>query len=340
MAERYADRFLVADGHCDSLVTRWMRDDPLDLGATPNPDVDAIYQVDLRRLRQGGVDCLFTFVGDNNLAGSSDLIDACYEMERHHPADFAVCTTASAVRAARAAGRIALVLTIEGQAMFAENLRHLSNWYRLGVRVASITHGGGRLTHGPEPRTELQYDRSHFGPITLEERDNLRRQSKGLTPFAREALAEMARLNIAVDLAHINDNAFWEVLDIAECPVCYTHGACYALTPHSRALTDDMMAALAQKGGVMGIAFYKDFIDLHEPSLERLCDHFLHALEIMGPTGVGIGSDFDGTSALKRPIPEDVSQMEVLLAALAERGLSDDVLRGIAGENWLRMLPA
>jgi membrane dipeptidase len=340
MAERYVDRFLVADGHCDSLVLRWQREDPLDLGAVPNPEVDAIYQVDLRRLREGGMDCLFTFVGDSNFMGSSDLIDACYEMERHHPADFAVCTTASAVRAAREAGRIALVMTIEGQSMFAENLRHLRNWHRLGVRMASITHGGGRRGHGPDPRLELQHDPSYFGLITPEERENVRRQSKGLTPFAREALAEMARLDIAVDLAHVNDTAFWEVLDIAECPVCYTHGGCYAISPHSRALTDEMMAALAEKGGVMGIAFYKVFIDPQAPSLERLCDHFVHALEIMGPDGVAIGSDFDGTSSLHRPIPEDVSQMEVVLAALAKCGVSDDVLRGVAGENWLRMLPA
>ena len=129
------------------------------------------------------------------------------------------------------------------------------------------------------------------------------------------------------------------LLEQAEGPVCYTHGGCYALSPHSRALTDEMMRALAEKGGVMGIAFYKHFIHPEDPSLERLCDHFLHALEVMGPDHVGIGSDFDGTPCWLRPIPEDVSQMEELFVALARRGVDEETLNKIAGENFLRMLP-
>ena len=294
---RWVDGLLCVDAHCDSLILRWTRDDPLDLA-----DVDPKYQIDLPRLRQGGMDCLFIMVGDNDLAQSGALIDGAYGMCAAHPQDFALCTTVSRVRAAREAGRIAVVLTIEGQKMFAEDLAHLRNWHRLGVRLASITHGGGR-------RPELQYDPSYFGYISPDERENLRRGSKGLTPFGREALQEMGHLGIAVDLAHINDVAFWEVLELAECPVCYTHGACYALSPHSRALTDEMMRALAEKGGVMGIAFYRQFIDPQHPTMDRLCDHYVHAVEVMGPEHVGIGSDFDGTPRQWRTIPQEVSAL-------------------------------
>jgi membrane dipeptidase len=326
-ADRWVDQFLVVDAHCDSLIRRWQREDPIDL-ADGNP----IYEVDLARLRAGGVDCLYAMVGDRDLAQSSVLIDAAYEMCRTHPADFSLCTTGDQVRAARAEAKIALVLTVEGQAMWDEDLRHMRNWHRLGVRVANVTHGGGG-------RPELQYDASFFGYLTPTEREDLRQQSRGLTPFAYEALDEMARLGIAADMAHINDVAFWQVMERAECPVCYTHGGCYALCPHSRALTDEMMVALAQKGGVMGIAFYKNFIDREAPTLDRLCDHFLHALEVMGPDHVGIGSDFDGTTLTLRPIPEDVSRLEELFLALAQRGVDEETMRKIAGENFLRMLP-
>ena len=326
-AKRRVDRFLLLDAHCDSLILRWKRDDPMDLA-----EVDPVYQVDLPRLRRGGMDCLFVMVGDNDLAQSSVLIDAAYEMCRAHAADFTLCKTRSQVRGSRDAHKVAIVLTIEGQRMFGEDLRHLRNWHRLGVRLASITHGGGG-------RPELQYDPSYFGYIEPTERENLRRQSKGLTAFGREALAEMGRLGIAVDLAHINDVAFWEVLEEAECPVCYTHGACYALCPHSRALTDDMMRALAEKGGVMGIAFYRRFIHCEESTLDRLCDHLMHALELMGEDHVGIGSDFDGTSGLLRPIPEDASRLEELFEALARRGVNEEILKQVAGESFLRMLP-
>ena len=321
-----ASDILVLDAHCDSLILRENRDDPMDLA-----DVNPIYQVDLPRLRKGNFGCLFTMVGDDNLIQSARLIDAAQEMGRRHPEDFRVCLNAEDVRTANAANRIAIVLTIEGQKMFNENLAHLRNWHKLGVRVASITHGGGG-------RPELQYSPSFFGYITPVERENLRRQSKGLTPFARESLAEMARLRMPVDLAHINDVAFWEVIETAECPVCYTHGTCYALCPHSRGLTDEMMKALASRGGVMGIAFYRKFIDQANPTLDRLCDHFLHALEIMGPDHVGIGSDFDGTEGLFRPIPEDAAAMPVLFEALANRGIDAVTLHKIACDNFLQLL--
>jgi membrane dipeptidase len=324
--KRWVDRCLVLDAHCDSLVLRWSRGDPTDLAVA-----DAAYQVDLPRLRQGGVDCLFTYVGDNDLALSSLLVDAVHEMCRAHPTGFCVCTTRAEVRAARARGQIALVMTVEGLKMLDEDLAHLRNWQRLGVRVANITHGGGG-------RPELQHDASYFGYIAPAEREALRQQSKGLTPFGREALAEMGRLGMAVDLAHINDTAYWEVLELAQGPVCYTHGACYALCPHARALTDDMMRALAEVDGVMGIAFYRAFIDPQAPTLDRLCDHFLHALEVMGVDHVGIGSDYDGTPRLQRPIPEDVSMLDDLFVALAARGVDEDTLARIAGANFLRML--
>ncbi len=87
----------------------------------------------------------------------------------------------------------------------------------------------------------------------------------------------------------------------------------------------------------MGIAFYRRFIDQKEPSLDRLCDHFVHALEVMGPDHVGIGSDFDGTEGLLRPIPQDAANVPVLFEALARRGVDDAGLRKIACENFLRL---
>jgi len=320
------DKYLVLDAHCDSLILRQDRDDPIDF-----TDVNPMYHVDLPRLREGGVNCLFCMVGDNDLMQSGILIDAAYEICRRHGEDFRLCLTASEVRAARDDGRIAIVLTIEGQKMFDEHLELLRNYHRLGVRLASITHGAGG-------RPELQYDPSYYNYISVRDREDLRRASKGLTPFARESLAEMARLRISVDVAHINDVAFWEIMETADCPVCYTHGCCYALNSHSRNLTDEMMKALAEKGGVMGIAFYPPFIHTTEPTLDRLCDHFIHACEVMGPDHVGIGTDFDGMPGPVHPIPEDVSQLGTLFEALAKRGIGEEALRMIAGESFLRLL--
>ena len=89
----------------------------------------------------------------------------------------------------------------------------------------------------------------------------------------------------------------------------------------------------------MGIAFYRYFIHREAPTLERLCDHFIHALEVMGPDHVGIGSDFDGTPGQLRPIPRDASMLEDLFVALAERDVDQQTMQKIAGANFLRMLP-
>ena len=325
--ERLTDTFLVVDAHCDTLIRRQNKSDAVDL-TRPDPS----YQIDLPRLRAGGVDCLFCMVGDSDLDASVSLIDAVYRICGDPDGEYAFCRSAGEVRTARAAGKIAIVMTIEGQKMFRERLGHLRTWHRLGVRIANLTHGGGRPP-------ELQYSDSYFGYITPAERETLRRQSKGLTPFARDALAEMARLAMPLDLAHCNDAAFWEVLEIADVPVCYTHGAAYALCPHSRLLTDEMMRALAERGGVMGIAFYPGFIDREEPTLERLADHVLHALDVMGPDHVGIGSDFDGLPMWSEAIPADVSRIDDLFQVLDRRGVDRGTLAKIAGENFLRLLP-
>ncbi len=319
------------DAHNDSIILREVHQAPLDFA-----DCNPAYHVDLPRLRAGGITTVFVMVGDSDLLQSLRLIDAVWAMAQNHPDDLAVCLDREQVQAVHAMGRIALVMTIEGQAMFAERLENVRNWHRLGVRVASLTHGeGNRGGRG----TALQYDSSHFGYLDPSARNRLRQRTRGLTPFAVEALQELARLRMPVDLAHVNEAAFWEVLERAEGPVCYTHGNCYSLCPHTRNCTDDMLRALAARGGVIGICFYGCFVDRDQPSLERLVDHFLHALEVAGEDHVGVGTDFDGIGAHEVPVISDAAGLPQLWQALARRGVGDAVLHKVAQGNFLRLLP-
>ena len=327
------DRLLTLDAHNDSIILRDVRGDVMDFAA-----VDEAYHVDLPRMRQGGMGAVFVMVGDSDLAQSVRLIDAVHRMCRAHPEDFALCRTQREVRNANRKGRIALVMSIEGQAMFGENGAGLRLWHELGVRVASLTHGEGN--RGRVRGAALQIDGSYFGFLTPRERATLLRQTRGLTAFGRESLAEMARLGIPCDLAHANERAFWEALEYAEGPVCYTHGNCYALCPHARNCTDEMLAALAQKGGVIGICFYGVFVSQGEPSLDLLVEHFLHALEVMGEDHVGVGTDFDGIGSHQTPVIPDAAGLPALWKALAEKGVSQRVLKKISRDNFLRLLPA
>ena len=324
---------LTLDAHNDSIILRDVRGDVMDFA-----DVDKAYHVDLPRMRRGGMGSLFVMVGDSDLAQSVRLIDAVHRMSQAHPKDFALCRTQREVRAANRKGQIALIMSIEGQAMFGENSAGLRLWHELGVRVASITHGEGN--RGRARSAALQVDASLFGYITPTERATLLRQTRGLTAFGRDSLKEMARLQIACDLAHANERTFWQVIESAECPVCYTHGNCYTLSPHSRNCTDDMLKALAQKGGVIGICFYGAFVSNTEPSLDLLVEHYLHALEIMGEDHVGVGTDFDGIGEHHTPVIPDPTGLPKLWKALAKRGVSQRVLKKISRDNFLRMLPA
>jgi membrane dipeptidase len=323
---------LVFDAHCDSLILREVREDPLDLApACPR------YHVDLPRMRRGNLQAAWIMAGDSNLAQSLRLIDAVHGMAAAHPADFALCATAEEVRAAREHGQAALLLSIEGQSMFAERMEGVRNWHRLGVRMFSLTHGEGKFGGGANAPHALQHDSSFFGYLTPRERETLARQHKGLTPFARESIGEISRLGAILDLAHCNDTAFWEALECACGPVCFSHGNCYRLCPHARNLTDEMMTALARHGGVLGLCLWGPFIDQQDATLDRFCDHVLHALEVMGPAHVALGTDFDGVNLHQTCVIEDAAGLPRLWDALAKRGVSEADLRNIASENMLRL---
>ena len=324
-------RIPLLDAHNDSIILREVRGDPMDFSAA-----DRVYQVDLRRMKRGGVGGLFVMVGDRNLLQSLRIMGAMHRMCAARRKEFALCLTAEGLLAAMHSGRIGVVMSIESQTMFAERPENVRNWHRLGVRVASLTHGEGKLGDSSHA---LQVDNSFFGYLEPDARRILRRQSKGLTAFARESLNIMAELKIPCDLAHANDAAFWQVLECARGPVCYTHGACYALCKHSRNLSDEMMRALAARGGVMGICFYGNFIDEKRPTLDRLVDHFAHALEVMGPDHVGVGSDFDGIARTQVPIIQDAGRVPALWEAMERRGIPKSVVEKIAWKNFLRLLP-
>lgn len=323
--------FPTLDAHMDCLAMRLRFGRELDLAAPAE-----CMHADLERMRKGNLAAACLYVGDLDLAVSARFAGAVYRMAENHPDDFALCRSARQVRSAVDAAKVALIMTIEGMDMFAESIEALEAWLRLGVRIASLTHGEGK-TGGQQ--AALQTTHSYFGYLPPAERDALRRQAKGLTSFGLEALELLGRRGIPCDLAHTNDAAFWQAIENAAGPLCYTHGNCYALCRHSRNLTDDMMRALARKGGVMGLTSYEFFVDPDNCTIQRTADHFIHALEVMGPEHVGFGGDFDGIAPDQRMAVEDVSQIQRLWEELAARGIDEATIRAIAIENFLRILP-
>lgn len=348
--------FWSLDAHCDSWYMRhFLRGEGLP-PELQGVDVRTFSQVTLKRLSEGNVRCLLVNTGDIGLLTSSAIID-CLHAEADGPGSrMAICRNAREVSDVVRSGRLALVLACESSFLFLGRVDLLRNWYRLGVRVMSVTHGEGQegmgwfgnialsqdsLVHG-DSSCALQGSMSHDEYLDPELREELAKKEEGLTPFGKSAVEEMIRLGIVCDLSHANDATFWDILEIVEKEVsgriCCTHSNCAALCNHTRNLTDTMMEALADRGGVMGLCFFGGYIDRVAPSLEKYVDHVMHALDIMGPDHIGIGTDYDGVAPGDFMAIPHPGRMNELWSALTDAGISKADLRKIACENFLRLL--
>ena len=165
----------------------------------------------------------------------------------------------------------------------------------------------------------------------------------GLSPFGKKVVERMNSLGMLVDVSHVSDDTFYDVLKYSTRPVVATHSCCRALCNHPRNMTDDMIRALAAAGGVIQINFYPYFIDPDfaatekRPSYTMIADHIDHAVSLVGVGHVGIGSDFDGIEVTPDGM-DDISMMPVLFDELRRRGYSENDLEKIAGGNFFRVL--
>jgi len=212
--------------------------------------------------------------------------------------------------------RVGVMLTVEGGEALGGDPAVLRMLYRLGVRMLGLTWNG---------RNELADG--------VGERDT----GGGLTALGQEVVREMDRLGMAVDISHLAEAGFWQVLQVGNRPPLASHANCAALCPHPRNLTDEQVKALGQKGGMVCLTFVPDFVDPDNPTLERLVDHVVHASGLVGPGCVGLGSDFDGIEETIRGL-ESPACFPALATTLLNRGFTEEDVRGIMGENLVRYL--
>jgi membrane dipeptidase len=166
-----------------------------------------------------------------------------------------------------------------------------------------------------------------------------------LSEFGKEVVEEMNRLGMIVDISHLNETGFWDVMELSEDPVLATHSNCKALCGHHRNLTDDQIKALAERGGVMNLSFCAGFIKdgigfgtpetLKKVSIEDWLDHLDHAVGLVGTDHVGLGSDLDGGCGF--PGLDDVTKFPDLTRGMVSRGYSDADIEKILGTNDLRV---
>jgi membrane dipeptidase len=203
--------------------------------------------IDIPRMREGGMNAIFFSIwidgrtkGAPAIQKALDQIDAVHENVRKYPKDLAFARTADDVRRAHAQGKIAVLIGVEGGHMIGNDIRMVRIFGDLGARYMTLSHF---------------YNNEWADSSTDKPAHN------GLTDYGKQIVAEMNRQGVLVDISHVADKTFYDALAISKAPLIASHSSCRALVNHPRDMTDDMIKALAAKGGVIQINYEKTFID-------------------------------------------------------------------------------
>ena len=232
-------RSIVIDTHDDT--TQRLLDPTFDIGVR-----QADGNVDIPRMREGGLGAIFlsiyipgTITGPEAVKQALDQIDAVRQAVAAHPKDLRLARTADDIRGAVSEGKIAVLLAVEGGHMIAGDLRLLRTYAYLGVTYLTLTH---------MMNTDWA-DSSTDAPA-----------HNGLTHLGKEAVREMNRLGMLVDVSHVSDKTFHDALTASEAPLIASHSSCRSLCDTPRNMTDDMIRALAAKGGVIQVNYHVGFL--------------------------------------------------------------------------------
>jgi membrane dipeptidase len=307
---------------------------------------------DIPRYRAGGFGAQFFAVyvaasyveGNRSAHRALEMIDTVrHDIVAANPGAFELATTADDIVRIHKRGKIAALMGIEGGHAIQDSLRLLRDFHALGVRYMTLTHSNSNNWAGSS--------------------GDIDGRTKGLTDFGKQVVAEMNRLGMMVDISHVSDKTFWDALEASKAPLLASHSSCRAISKIPRNMTDEMIVALAKKGGVVQVNFGCEFISQKaadaspfanpalrgrpagerpprvRATLSEVVDHIDHIVKLAGIGAAGIGADYDGVSCVPEGL-EDVSKMPNLTRALLERGYTASDIKKIYGENLLRLMRA
>jgi membrane dipeptidase len=297
----------------------------------------------LPRLRAGGVRIVVcaiyidsNFLPEGALRRAVQLVDALLEEIAVCRDEIELAVSGADVERITGAGKIAAILALEGAEPLGQDLSALRLFYRLGMRMLSFAW----------------MRRTAFGDGAWENDSR-----GGLTRLGREAVREMNRLGIIVDVSHASDQTTWDILKTSARPVIASHSNARTLQDHPRNLTDEMIEAIAVSGGLIGVVAVAGYVSDTEPSVARWADHIDHIVELTGIDHVGVGCDFydeimamgasqeipawnpgGGLGQLSFPGMRTWEDLPGLTAELLRRGYTEADLRKIYRGNVSRLM--
>ncbi|WP_067726065.1 dipeptidase [Oceanobacillus damuensis] len=320
----------VIDGHADTMMHIINEDSWL---PEVNIGEDTSLNIDIPKLQEGGLDAIFFaaytsgYHGNNprSISRTLAMINALYWTEKNNADQLQITSNTLDIIESIRRGEIAAVPTIEGGYSLEEHnaIELLHQYHDLGIKAVgfnwnysnALGEGANRVYGDPE-KTPSQ---------------------GGLTELGAAVAKEMNKLGMVIDVSHMAESTFWDVMEVTGAPIMATHSGVNALHDHQRNLTDEQLKAIKENNGVVGIVFYPAFLtDEPEAYAEDVVDHIEYVVNLIGIDHVALGSDFDG-SDMPADI-QDVTDLPKITDELLNRGYSNEDIEKILGKNTLRLL--
>jgi membrane dipeptidase len=321
-AREVHDAALIVDLHCDLLLPiklfgwDWQRRHR----PNPLPGAPLFGHCDLPRLREGNVGCLAMGVvvapwlhGPDAVAKDLARLNA---MAAARPDALAICGTAQAIRTARAQGRIACFGGLEGAHGLRGRLDDLPWLREAGLRYVGLAH----FTANEACRPMVGLGQSNVAP---------------LTDFGRDLVDELVRLGLLVDLAHVGTAAAIAAARRARRPVIVSHTACTAVHRSPRGVDDDILRAVADTDGVVGVIFVTPFVG--KGGADQVVRHLDHIRRTVGVRHAAVGTDWEGFALYPSDL-DSADKMPRLTEALLRAGWRAEEIHAVYGENFLRVV--
>lgn len=306
----------VVDGHCDSLgdylmVKRTLKD--------PNEGG----HWDLVRAKEGNVALQFMaafieseYKPDRATYRGIKLIEAARRFINENTDSVFLITKKEDLIKLPDKHKVGIFLSVEGGEILGDSVFMIDTIFRLGIRALGLTWN---------QRNAIGYGVGES-------------QNKGLTSFGQRVIRRMNELGMLIDVSHLNESGFWDVLELSQYPIVASHSCAKALCSHPRNLTDQQLKSLSANGGVVGVNFNPTFLTHNLPAKrEDVVRHICHIAEVAGVATVGLGSDFDGIP----DVPEllaDATQYPSLAQDLIKAGFSKGEIEQIFNKNFMRLL--
>lgn len=309
---------VIFDGHNDMLLKL--------LESGSNSDISTLKdcQVNLEKLQKGNIKvAIFAIYVPSHFRFGLSLhqamlmIDLFWQNFQKYSQHLSPILSTADLLKVKTEPKIGGILSLEGGEVLEGNLGNLRNFYRLGVRALTLTWNN---------RNELA-DGVGEG-----------KYAQGLSKFGHQVVETMNQLGMIVDVSHLAEKGFWDVLSASKAPVIASHSNSRTLCNHPRNLWDQQIKGIADQGGVIGVNFYPPFVThKKDVDLGAVADQIMHLLNVGGCNCVGLGSDFDGIDSTPKGL-DDISKIHLIIDELKTRQVPESIIEKIMGENFFRVI--